>query len=339
MLMTNDSDGVTVVLGGAPNAPLPEKRRTRSATKTRMHGHEGAGLAYKEVRTTIALFMASTLFAKLDEDARAQFQIIVDRNYDLSGVPDATLDATIATLDDDVMKRASAEFEFVARIGNIRDLKACVGNCALCGKGDSKHAEGEDNRDKLRYDFRLGNAASGIDLWVGSNCIVNHALKVRGADTSAEARTILERSMREHIALWRQEAWRAANPTHAGIPALASKLATATHEWKYYGVFGSRENDIAVLGQSQRQINYTLYRHTRAMRTNARFYERKSFLSDAKTDEWKQARAFHASLAWMEGVLRDTANSHGEPLYKALVAAREKRARQFAAMARVPRRL
>lgn len=327
---------MTTVIDASPIAP---RKVTRSATKTRMHGHEGPGLHYKHVRTTVALFMASTLFAKLDEITKKQFDVIVARNYDLSGVPDVVLEATTATLDDDVMKLVQDEFEFIPRMGNIRDHGACIGHCALCGKGNSKQSEGETNLDKLRYDFRLANVRGGTDLWVGADCIVNHALKVKGADTSTEAREILARSLREHIAIWRQEAWRAEHPTHADIPDTYSRIAAAMHEWKYYGRFGSREQDIEALGQTQRALWFALRHACLSMKANARFYERKNFLTECKTDEWKSARALIRSMEWLEGVLRATESMQGEQKYKALKDARAKREAAFAAMKRTPRRL
>jgi len=313
---------------------------TKKATKTRMAGHEGPGLHYKHVRTTVALFMASTLFAKLDDETRAQFRVIVDRNYDLSGVPDEVLTATIATLDDDVMKAARAEFEFEPRMGNIRDHGACVAHCALCGKGNSKEAEGgTENRDKLRYDFRLANTAGGNDLYVGADCIVNFALKVKGAETSAEARAILERSLREHLAIWRQEAWRAEHPAHATIPDLWQHYVRAGFEWKYWQRFGQREQDIALLGQSQHAIYYKLVEHARTCKSLTRFYERKNFLTEAKTEEWKAARGFMLSLAWMRGVLEATEGMQGQAKHEALTRALDARKRALSTISRQPRRL
>lgn len=333
------TDSTVAYIPAEPARAAPAKR-TRGATKTRMAGHEGPGLHYKHVRTTIALFCASTLFAQLDEETRAQFRAIVDRNYDLSGVPDETLTATIATLDDDLMKKVRDEYEFVPRMGNIRDHGACVAHCALCGKGNSKAGDGEENRDKLRYDFRLqNNNAGGADLYVGADCIVNFALKVKGAETSAEARAILERSLREHLALWRQEAWRAANPSHATIPELWQAYVGAAHEWRYWSRFGSREADIHTLGQSQRGIYFALTKHTRVMKALVRFYERKNFLTEAKTEEWKQARAFMRSLSWLRGALLATEHLQGHERHEALVKALDARKRALATISRTPRRL
>lgn len=314
-------------------------KRTRGATKTRMAGHEGPGLHYKEVRTTIALLLASTLAKGIDTTTRTKIQVVVDRNFDLSGLPDDVLEAVFATVDDETMAKVKAEFEFTPRTTNIVDLGAHVGTCALCGKGDSKQTEGDDNRDKLRYHWRLSNIAGGEDLWVGSTCILNHALKVRGAETAEEARAILERTMRECLALWKAEAWRVANPDHAMIPKHYRDLSDFSHSFKNYGTYGSRGHDIYTLGQTQNGIYWKLRKLTTQMKAVSRFYERKSALTESKDATWKEARALLKSLNWMAKVLDETRNLPNERRTVALLEAKQQREAAFRAMKRTPRRL
>lgn len=183
--------------------PEIAKRKTRSATKTRMFGHEGPGLHYKHVRTTVVLLMHSTVFREFSLAEQRAFREIEKCNFDLSAANDSDLEHVFAKLDDEVMARVRREFEFVPTLTSIRNHGACIASCALCGKGDSK--DDGSNRDKLQYDFRLQNIAGGGDLWVGSNCIINFGLKVRGAETSEEARAILERNLRECMSLWKKE--------------------------------------------------------------------------------------------------------------------------------------
>ena len=313
-------------------------KKTRSATKTRMSGHEGPGLHYKHIRTTCTILLASTQFATLDESVRACIRALVEINFDVSRLADAHVEA-LTLLDDDLLAKARAEFEFTPARGAIRDHGEHVGHCALCGKGDSKRGEGEENRDKLRYDFRLANVAGGEDLFVGADCIVNFGLKVRGAETSAEARALLERTLREHIAIWRTETWRAENGDHADIPALSGTLTDRLFPWKYYGRFGRRDTDIRLLGQEQHRIYSALTNAARTMRTIARFYARKGALTPQKTAEWRQAKGLAKSLTWIEGVLDSTERLQGPERATALIAARESRERLLASMKRTPRRL
>lgn len=312
--------------------------KTKSATKTRMAGHEGPGLHYKHIRTTCTILLASTQFAKVDECVRACVLALVEINFDVSRLADAHVEA-LTMLDDELLAAARAEFEFVPARGAIRDHGEHVGHCALCGKGDSKRGEGEENRDKLRYDFRLANVAGGSDLYVGADCIVNFGLKVRGAETSAEARALLERTLREHIAIWKVETWRAEHADHADIPALSGTLTDRLFPWKYYGRFGRRSEDIRLLGQEQHRIYSALTSAARAMRTCTRFYQRKGALTPQKTAEWRGARGLAKSLTWIESVLDATERLQGAERTAALIAAREKRERLLAAMKRTPRRL
>jgi len=297
----------------APSVPVanPEmkKKRTRSATKTRMAGHEGPGLHYKQVRTTIALLKHSTIFLEFSVEERAAFNEIARLNYDLSAAKSLALEHAFAKLDDEVMGRARDEFEFVRGRTSIRNHGACIASCALCGKGDSK--DDGTNQDKLQYDFCLTNTQGGTDLWVGSNCILNFGLKVRGAATSEEARAILERNLRECMSIWKKEAWRNDNPEHARIAEHFAALERLCHDFRWYGRYGSMKGDILTLGQTQEGVFRRCQAAVQPMRNALRFYERADYLTDAKAVAWKEARRLLHSLQWLVAQLDAAQNKNG----------------------------
>lgn len=286
--------------------PETEVRKTRAATKTRMAGHQGPGLHYKHVRTTVVLLMSSTIFREFSPQEQQAFREIERLNFDLSAAGGTSLEYAFAKLDDEVMARARAQYEFVANEPNsIRNHYDRIATCRLCGKGDSK--DDGSNKDKLQYDFRLQNTEGGADLWVGSDCIVNFGLKVRGAETSEEARAILERNLRQCMSLWKKEAWRNEHPDHVELMKHFHALEDATGEFKYYGKYGRRGPDIAILGQSQNTIFRRCQALLRCMRGALRFYQRTNYLTPSKTEEWRQTKLWLFSLGWLTRTLDTSA--------------------------------
>jgi hypothetical protein len=331
MDMATDKTTLIDAPSGAPIAnPETSTRRTRSATKTRMAGHEGPGLHYKHVRTTVVLLMNSTVFREFTLDEQNAFREIEKLNFDLSASTGTTLEYAFAKLDDDVMARVRDEFEFVKGLTSIRNHKACIATCALCGKGDSK--DDGSNRDKLQYDFRLLNASGGTDLWVGSNCIVNFGLKVRGAETSEEARAILQRNLRECMSLWMKEAWRNDHPDHVEMEKHYKELETAAHDFKYYGRYGSMKHDIEALGQSQEMIYRRIASLLRPMRNALRFYRRADYLTEQKSEVWRLTKGLLYSLRWITTTLDGAADTWGERRASYLLKARADREAKIASL-------
>lgn len=321
--------------GSLPAAnPETTKRRTRSATKTRMAGHEGPGLHYKHVRTTVVLLMHSTVFREFTLDEQNAFREIQKLNFDLSASESKTLEYAFAKLDDEVMKRVRDEFEFVKGLTSIRNHKACIATCALCGKGDSK--DDGTNLDKLQYDFRLSNFAGGQELWVGSNCIVNFGLKVRGAETSEEARAILERNLRECMSLWKKEAWRNDHPDHVEMEQHYKALESATADFKYYGRYGQMKHDIVLLGQTQEAVFRRCQALLRPMRNALRFYRRADYLTEQKSEVWRSTKGLLHSLRWLMTTLDSVHDTWGDRRIALLTQAREAREAKLATI-RKPR--
>lgn len=317
--------------------PETPKRKTRGATKTRMAGHEGPGLHYKHVRTTVVLLMHSSQFRNFTTAEQNAFREIQKLNFDLSAAQGTDLEHTFAKLDDEIMKSVKNEFEFVRGLASIRNHKACIASCALCGKGDSK--DDGTNLDKLQYDFRLTNTSGGDDLWVGSNCIVNFGLKVRGAETSEEARAILERNLRECMTIWRKEAWRNDHPDHAEMEKHFKDLERACMDFKFYGRYGSMKQDIEALGQSQEMVFRKCAALIRPMRNSLRFYRRADYLTDSKQEAWRTTKALLFSLRWLTSVLDGAHDRWGYDRAEYLKEARRAREEKLAALRvkRVPR--
>lgn len=300
-----------------------EKKVTTAATKTRMFGHSGPGLHYKHVRTTIVLLMSSSVFREFPLKEQRAFSELREANFDLSAVTNLTLEHAYAKLDDELMERVQREFEFVPALGNIQDHGGCYATCALCGKGDSKD-EG-DNQDRLRYDFRLTNLGGGQDLWVGSNCIVNFALKVRGAETSEEARAILERSLREHLAMWKKEQWRAEHMDHLEIPQQWEEMKTFMQRLKYYSDLGSRTSDLNALGYTQSSLFYKTTERQRDMRIVTRFYRRSDYLTQVKQEMWDLSKSWLNELRWISNMLDRSKNLGSQARIDFLISQREER--------------
>lgn len=331
MDMATDKTTVIDMPTGEPAAnPESAKRKTRSATKTRMAGHEGPGLHYKHVRTTIVLLKHSTVFREFTLREQQAFLNIESLNFDLSAATDDALEFAFAKLDDEIMKRVRSEYEFVPGLASIRNHRACIASCALCGKGDSK--DDGSNRDKLQYDFRLANHAGGDDLWVGSNCIVNFGLKVRGAETSEEARAILERNLRECMSIWMKEAWRNDHPDHAEMRKHYDALERATHDFRYYGRYGQMKHDIFTLGQSQEMVYRRCASLLKPMRSALRFYQRTSYLTESKTETWRATKGLLFSLRWLTSTLDGAADKWGRDREEYLANARAEREAKIAAL-------
>lgn len=268
-------------------------------------------LGYRVTRTTIALAAASATFKAMQDDKlRRAIEEVQRLNYDFDRIPDSTLEYIYAVFDDETMTRVKDEFEFVPGLGSLTDYGGRSGVCALCGKGDSR--DDGANEDMLRYAFKLSNVnGGGQDLWVGSTCIVNHALKVRGAETAAHAKRILEKSLREHLAMWKIEAWRASHPDHVNITTQFERLKKRSIELGHMRY--SREADATILlGNTALTTTDRSYRYggiyalkqqvagiTRKFGTATRFYVRRGHVTKQKMAAWEQGRAMLKSLDWL----------------------------------------
>lgn len=243
-------------------------------------------LGYRVARSTVVLSESSAAISDImSPELRDALAAIHGVNFDFARLDDETLETVFANFDDAFTTRVKAEYEFEPddpTAVKVHDSREAI--CVLCGKGDSKDTH--DNIDQIRFEFRLTNTAGGKDLWVGSTCILNFGLKVRGADTAEEARKLLEQSCRNALKLWKIRQWQAEHPTHAEIPEQYEQLCdiVRTAAYKSYRfanelrVLGVNPNTWADSGDLQRRF-----------RTSARFYQRSGHLTPKKMEAWKEA--------------------------------------------------
>lgn len=248
---------------------------------------------YRRLRATTVLAAHTKHVRELQDQ---KFEKVLSRlrevNFSLDRLKNKEIEYLFAVMDEDMDSKIVGEFVFEPELGSIRDLGSCIGHCDLCGKGDSR--DDGANEDKIRYQFRLKNRAGGDDVWVGSSCIVQHGLHVSGARTSEEAEKLLARTMQQHLALWKIEAWKAAHPDHAEIPEHWQRLRRS------YLNHGDRAA-FEALGFPFSKMKERLYHLVRGrgkatFRTASQFYSRKGFLTDSKTELWVEAKTILKAL-------------------------------------------
>jgi hypothetical protein len=258
-------------------------------------------LGYRVARSTIVLAESSKAITDIESEELRDVLAAVHRvNFDFGRLPDDSLEVVFAHFDEDFTDRVKGEFEFEPddpTAVKVHDTREAI--CVLCGKGNSKDTG--DNVDQIRFEFRLTNTAGGDDLWVGSTCILNFGLKVRGADTAEEARKLLEQSCRNALKLWKIRQWQAAHPTHAEIPAQYERLCdiarTAAYTAYRYG------SELRVLG-----VNPNTWSDSkdllRRFKTSTRFYQRSGHLTPKKMAPWDEAAKLLRDHSGLDAALR-----------------------------------
>lgn len=278
----------------------------------RMQNENGNGssdkkLGYRVLRTTVVLAENSKAIEDVRDKKLARVIGKVHRvNFDFEQLTDRDLEVLYGYFDDEFMDLVKEEFTFRAYRGTIREVPG-EGICCLCGKGDSKD-EG-DNRDHLRYEFLLTNIGGGKDVWCGSTCIINYGLKVQGAETGEEAKKILEKTLREHKRQWEIEAWQAENGDHSDIPEQYTQFRRLPYELRSYGGgllnhFG--ELQLAGFDVGEIHNNVENRKLARDFRTAARFYQRKDFLSEKKTDTWSKVKVLLSQINEAKSLLENS---------------------------------
>lgn len=256
---------------------------------------------YRRLRATCVLAMNSkAINAQQNPELAKVFHRMQDVNYSMDRLEDQEIEVLYASFDDKVTSQVLEEFTFVPKLGHIRDLGGCVGTCDLCGKGDSR--DDGANEDKIRYQFKLINTDGGTDVWVGSSCILQHGLHVEGARTAEEADKILRRTMQQHLRQWKIEQWRAENPDHMKIPEHWDQLRRSA-VWTY------DHEEWAALRLDRDVLNKAIYNHVRGrgkktFRTASKFYSRKGFLTEEKTEIWEDVKRLLKTLSWALPLLR-----------------------------------
>ena len=248
---------------------------------------------YRRLRATCVLAEHSkTVVDRQDSKLTNALARIRKENFDFERVPVRQLEYVYGIFDEKLTDAITAEFVFVPRFGNIRNLGALEGHCELCGKGDS--LEHRENLDKLRYEFRLQNDAGGRDIWVGSSCILQHGLHVDGGRTAEEAERILKKSFSQHKTQWEIESWRRENPDHFEIPDQWQALRSHYRANRYPNEFW-----VKVGLTSEKVLNkwYALCGANKDRKRDhfkgaARQYQTRGGLTHGKHQAWQDAQKF-----------------------------------------------
>lgn len=201
---------------------------------------------YRRLRATCVLASASNTVKQMqDRKLDKALATMRKQNFDMERVKPNLIEYIYATFDEKLTDKITDEFRFVPKWTNVKDNGSCVAYCDLCGKGDS--LEHRENRDKLRYTFRLQNGAGGEDVWVGSTCIMQHGLHVDGARTAEEAERLLKKAFNQAKLQWEIEQWRADNQDHFEIPELWERFRSVrfyTFHEEYYAKFGIKRKEM-----------------------------------------------------------------------------------------------
>lgn len=253
-------------------------------------GEELRDARYRRLRATCVLAEASKHVADM-QDGKLNKALAAMRknNFDMEQVSNNLIEYIYATFDEDVTETIIGEFTFVPKWTNVKDLGDCSGHCDLCGKGDS--LDHRENRDKIRYMYRLQNTAGGNDVWVGSTCILQHGLHVDGARTAEEAEKLIKKAFNQAKKQWEIERWRDENPDHFEIPEQWEqfrKVRFYTYPPEFYSAFKlSRQEMLHAWYRLMGKARDGSRNHFRAA---ARQYERRNALTPGKHEAWIEAQ-------------------------------------------------
>lgn len=244
---------------------------------------------YRVIRSTVVLSQHSVAITDImDNELSRTIANVESVNFDFAQLEDGDLEVLYAHFDDKFMDRVKSEFMFIPHRGAIRDNGASNAICNLCGKGDSKDTD--DNEDHIRYEFLLTNVSGGKDVWCGSTCIINYGLKVKGAETSAEAKKLLEKSLREHKRQWEVEEWQSENGDHANIPNQYKEFRKVPYMMRLHGELFDNFGELQLAGFDMDNIRGGSEETWKAFRTASRFYQRSGFLTEKKMNAWESAK-------------------------------------------------
>ena len=159
----------------------------RYTTRTRDGGFSG-----HDKRVTLNLARLSATCAEMPE-LLAVLESLPAVDYDLTQLPQASLELLYAEFDEELEVKVKSEFE--ADPSYLDDLRIPTGTCPLCG------------HQGCRFIFRIVNLKGGRSVECGSECIITYGLSVRGAETAEHARKLLEKAIRKAIRKGKVEDW------------------------------------------------------------------------------------------------------------------------------------
>jgi len=258
---------------------------------------------YRVIRSTVVLAQHSVALKDvIDNDLSRVLKRVERVNFDFAQLEDGDLETLYGYFDDKFMEQVKSEFVFIPHRGAIRDNHDNVAICNLCGKGDSKDTD--DNEDHIRYEFLLTNTVGGTDVWCGSTCIINYGLKVKGAKTSEEAKRLLEKSLREHKRAWLIEEWQAQNGDHAQIPNQFQEFRRVPYTLRMHGVLYDNFGELQLAGFDMDALRNGAEDTWKEFRAASRFYQRNGFLTDKKMASWIEAKSILTQVSEMQSIVR-----------------------------------
>jgi len=244
---------------------------------------------YRRLRATTVLASHSHAVEKLqDPKLDRALARLAKENFDMERISTRDREYFFAYFDEKLESEIISEFRWTPTLGSIRNLGAREGYCSLCGKGDSLIER--ENRDKLRYIFRLDNTAGGKELWVGSSCILHHGLHVDGARTAEEAERLLKKSFNAHKKQWEIEMWRASTPGHEEIPELWNTfrwLRIYNVPWENFGL-----DRYQALREWRRLMGALRDGSRNHFKGAVRQYMNRGALTPGKEQAWRDAKQF-----------------------------------------------
>ena len=260
---------------------------------------------YRVIRSTVVLAQHSAALQDvIDNDLSRVLKRVESVNYDFSQLEDGDLETLYGYFDDKFMNQVKSEFVFIPHHGAIRDNHDRVAICCLCGKGDSKDTD--DNEDHIRFEFLLTNTVGGTDVWCGSTCIINYGLKVQGAKTGEEAKRLLEKSLREHKRVWMIEEWQSQNGDHAQIPNQYQEFRRVPYTLRMHGVLYDNFGELQLAGFDMEAARNAAEDTWKEFRSASRFYQRNGFLTDKKMVSWVNAKDLLKQVSEMQKIISST---------------------------------
>lgn len=238
-------------------------RRTNRTRDGEYTGHDK--------RVTLNLARLSAVCSEMPE-LLAVLESLPAINYDLTELSQASLELLYAEFDAELEYKVRSEFE--ADPSYLTDLRIPTGTCPLCG------------HQGCRFIFRLNNLKNGRSVECGSECIITYGLSVKGAETAAHAKRLLEQAIRRAIrAAWIEE-W------HERTGFAAGQFAIVV-EALFVIVKGDVIASLHEQREARRYVDVVIPRLIR-------FYERRGWLNTRiKWSAWRQAVAF--AIRWNPG--------------------------------------
>lgn len=189
--------------------------------------------------------------------------------WDMYKLPQGDVELIYTSFDDTMEERVKAEFE--ADPNFLIDHGHNYSTCQLCGQYP------------IRFEFRINQVEGGEPVNCGIDCIVNHQLHVKGAETADAARRVLEAAIRKQLRKVMLAKWHEVTGfAQDQFQTVAAALLKARN-------FSESNEDWSVRNARFRQARYFMHE----LRILERFYVRTGWLgTEKKWDVWTNAIKF-----------------------------------------------